>query len=256
MNCSNLHTITTNNETSINFYNKKRISAYICVAVSTPVMGHYSWLSNACAGGFSRLLLTTKDNHMPVSKQNYLLKHPHRDEIRYQKLGYSKHPLYRAYRHMIDRCFNVHSPSYHWYGARGITVCTEWKNYPNRFIEWAEKNRYQKGLQLDRENNNGNYEPSNCRFVTPRVNSRNTRKNIIAEYKGQTKLFIEWCEEFGLHYKNVYLMCIHNQKLSPTEALQMALESSNPKYFISQEAFKKAHPTSSIPQLGYSFIKL
>lgn len=90
--------------------------------------------------------------------------------------GYRLHPLYNAWKNMIDRCHNPKNSHWKWYGERGISVCMEWRGAPNRFIEWALVNGYQKGLEIDRENNDGNYEPSNCRFVTHMVNMQNTSR--------------------------------------------------------------------------------
>jgi len=55
-------------------------------------------------------------------------------------------------------------------------ICDEWLNNSKAFMDWAMSNGYKQGLDIDRINNNGNYEPSNCRFVTRRVNSSNRRK--------------------------------------------------------------------------------
>lgn len=90
--------------------------------------------------------------------------------------GLRKHPLYTVWRHMIQRCYNPTTAYFINYGKRGITVYEEWKPNPTKFIKWAESNGYAKGLQIDRENNDGNYCPTNCRFVSPSVNNCNRRK--------------------------------------------------------------------------------
>jgi len=85
--------------------------------------------------------------------------------------GKSKHPLHSVWMDMKDRC-NVDShKSYHNYGGRGIEVCLEWTNSFESFYEWAISNGYNKGLEIDRINNDGNYEPNNCRFVTRQENT-------------------------------------------------------------------------------------
>jgi hypothetical protein len=74
---------------------------------------------------------------------------------------------------MLSRCFNSNHKNYDTYGGAGITVCDEWKK-PASFFEWALANGYQEGLQIDRfPNRHGNYEPSNCRWVTCTENARN-----------------------------------------------------------------------------------
>jgi hypothetical protein len=74
---------------------------------------------------------------------------------------------------MKARCQNKNAENYRFYGARGIKVCEEWANDPTEFCKWAEENGYTEGLQIDRIDNDGNYEPENCRFVTPAENMKN-----------------------------------------------------------------------------------
>lgn len=85
--------------------------------------------------------------------------------------------LYQVWSGMKDRCNNTNNPSYKWYGNRGISVCNEWLNNFEVFKQWALSNGYMPGqkLQIDRIDNNGNYEPNNCRFVDCRTNIRNSR---------------------------------------------------------------------------------
>jgi hypothetical protein len=87
--------------------------------------------------------------------------------------GLANHPLYRIWSGMIDRCSREKNKSYHRYGGRGITVCDEWRKDAASFIDWALSHGWQPHLQIDRENNDGNYEPGNCRFVTQKVNRNN-----------------------------------------------------------------------------------
>lgn len=82
--------------------------------------------------------------------------------------------LYQAWCDLKQRCYNPKTHNYHRYGGRGITVCDEWRNSFDLFRDWAIQNGYLEGLQIDRENNNGNYEPDNCRWVTCKINSRNS----------------------------------------------------------------------------------
>ena len=84
--------------------------------------------------------------------------------------------LYRCWCNMKSRCYNKNTKSYKNYGERDINVCEEWtENYVN-FKDWALANGYKDGLSLDRINNDGNYEPSNCRWTVKTVQARNTRK--------------------------------------------------------------------------------
>jgi len=75
---------------------------------------------------------------------------------------------------MSNRCRNPSNKCYKDYGERGITVCDEWFEFMP-FYDWGVNNGWETGLELDRINNNGNYTPSNCRFVTRKKNLQNTK---------------------------------------------------------------------------------
>lgn len=93
--------------------------------------------------------------------------------------GLSHNPIYKTLSAMKQRCYNPNNPEYKNYGARGITICEEWidkEHGAERFVEWSIKNGYKKGLSIDRINNNGNYEPSNCRWTTANIQMFNRRK--------------------------------------------------------------------------------
>ena len=74
---------------------------------------------------------------------------------------------------MKARCLDQNGRRYHRYGGRGIRVCLEWVSSFQSFHDWALANGYQYGLQIDRRDNNGDYEPGNCRFVTTKENAAN-----------------------------------------------------------------------------------
>lgn len=90
------------------------------------------------------------------------------------KHGLDGHPLYHVWCGMKSRCKTKLSYGENWAG-RGIKVCDEWQTFPP-FYDWAISHGYEKGLSLDRINNDGNYEPSNCRFITWSVQNKNKRK--------------------------------------------------------------------------------
>lgn len=85
--------------------------------------------------------------------------------------GLWKHPLHKTYEMMIDRCYNEKSISYRYYGARGISVCDEWRNNFVQFIQ--DMGGRPHGMTLDRIDSHGNYEPSNCRWSTHTIQMRN-----------------------------------------------------------------------------------
>ena len=89
--------------------------------------------------------------------------------------GESNTRIYNIWRNMNRRCYVKNHKNYNSYGGRGIAVCKEWTDYFT-FKSWATQNGYNKELTIDRINNDGNYEPSNCRWATRAVQSRNTRR--------------------------------------------------------------------------------
>ena len=96
-------------------------------------------------------------------------------------LGYSK--IYKVWHSMVSRCYKEKSNAFQLYGGRGIKVCKSWKDDVNAFKEWAINNGYKEGLTIDRIDNNGNYEPSNCRWISLKENSRNRRKSKLDKQK-------------------------------------------------------------------------
>ena len=116
--------------------------------------------------------------------------------------------LYGVWEAMVARCYNVNNPQYHLYGGRGIKVCNRWRNYIN-----FKKDMAPRPLKhfLDRTNNNGNYTPSNCRWVTPTQSGRNTRNNVkvkvgkqrlvLAEALVGLKLPVTAAVFYGLYYR-------------------------------------------------------
>jgi hypothetical protein len=101
------------------------------------------------------------------------------------KLGH--HRIYRIWINIKQRCFNKNSQAYKNYGGRGITICDEWENDFLSFYNWALENGYEDNLTIDRKNNDGNYEPNNCRWVSKDIQSQNTRtlrSNNTSGYRG------------------------------------------------------------------------
>jgi len=102
--------------------------------------------------------------------------------------------LYRVWTSMKERCFNPNSKSYKYYGKRGISVHKEWAENYSSFHEWAIKTGYKEGLTIDRKDVNGNYEPSNCRWISQSQQSRNMRSNRHLAFCGIKKSVTEWAE--------------------------------------------------------------
>lgn len=85
--------------------------------------------------------------------------------------------LYQIWRGMKRRCFDIKDKRYNRYGGRGITICNEWLNY-DTFAEWALSNGYSSDLTIDRINNDGNYEPNNCKWSTAKEQALNRSTSI------------------------------------------------------------------------------
>lgn len=107
---------------------------------------------------------------------------------RAKKHGLHGTNLYNRWKSMKERCADTGNPNY---GGRGISVCDEWKNDFMAFYTWSMLNGFKPGLEIDRIDCNGNYDPENCRWVTRKVNSDNRRcvKRVKAVSENETKIF-------------------------------------------------------------------
>lgn len=118
------------------------------------------------------------------------------------KHNLSRHPLYRVRQSMIQKCYNPKDRSAKYYSERGIIICDEWINSFMAFYNWSITNGWKRGLTIDRINNDGNYEPSNCRWTTPLVQANNQRSNIKITYKGNTYISLtSLCRSLGIIHK-------------------------------------------------------
>ena len=115
--------------------------------------------------------------------------------------GYSKTRLYRTWCNMKGRCYRKSMKRYERYGGRGIVVCDEWKNSFETFMEWALRNGYTEELTLDRIDNDGNYCPDNCRWISNKEQQSNKSVNHLITYKGKTRTITQWAEELGISAK-------------------------------------------------------
>lgn len=107
--------------------------------------------------------------------------------------------LYQIWDGMIGRCERKSQYSYHNYGGRGITICDEWRQNFLEFKKWAMDNGYKNGLTIDRIDNDGNYCPENCRWVTYEEQGYNRRNNIIIEVNGENKTIAQLSKEYGIN---------------------------------------------------------
>lgn len=118
--------------------------------------------------------------------------------------GMYKTKIYSHWENMKQRCYSKNASYYKNYGGRGIIVCNEWINDFMAFYTWSMKNGYQNNLELDRINNNGNYEPDNCRWITHKEQQYNKRSNRLITYKGKTQTAMEWSIENNINFAIIY----------------------------------------------------
>ena len=104
--------------------------------------------------------------HEAIIKNNHLLKRTH---------GETRTRLYHIWSGIKERCLNKNSKHYPDYGGRGITICVEWKSCYENFRNWSRQHGYTDKLTIDRINNDGSYEPDNCRWTTMSVQNSNRR---------------------------------------------------------------------------------
>lgn len=121
----------------------------------------------------------------------------------FSKLNHTKHGksntrIYRIWKAMKDRCYREKNIAFRNYGGRGIKVCDEWYHDFETFCEWAMSNGYSNELTIDRIDVNGNYEPSNCRWITLKEQSNNTRTNHRLVYKGVSKNISQWADALNI----------------------------------------------------------
>lgn len=153
----------------------------------------YFWLCKCECGNFC----ITSQNQLSrgktkscgcLQKEYFSIKH---------NLRFSK--LYITWENIKKRCYNKKSSRYKWYGEKGIIVCNEWKDDFKAFYDWAMANGYKEGLTIDRIDVNGNYEPSNCRWVDWKTQQQNKNSNIYLTYNNQTKCITEWARIFNIN---------------------------------------------------------
>ena len=121
-----------------------------------------------------------------------------------KKHGKKNTRLYGIYMNMKARCNNPNEDNYFRYGGRGIKVCDEWLNDFMNFYTWSMKNGYQDNLTIDRINNDGDYEPSNCRWATTKQQANNRRTNKFIEYNGETHTISEWSDILNIPKHKMY----------------------------------------------------
>ncbi len=115
--------------------------------------------------------------------------------------------IHSIWLNMKARCTNPNRPKYPRYGGRGIKVCDEWNKDFLCFYNWSISHGYSPELQLDREDNDGNYCPENCRWVTLRENTKNRRTSKFLTVRGVTLNASVWAEKLNVSPYTIYWWC-------------------------------------------------
>lgn len=147
------------------------------------------------------------------------------------KHGLCETRLYSIWTNMKSRCNNPNHPDYHNYGGRGVQVCKEWEDNFYCFYQWAMSNGYADSLTIDREDNDGNYCPENCRWVSKVIQANNKRNNPMFEYKGDTHTLKEWSRILSIPY-----MTLRKRILSLNWSISKAFETPVRPFNVVKEA--------------------
>lgn len=113
-----------------------------------------------------------------------------------------------------QRCLNPKNPQFARYGGRGIEICERWLSFQNFYADMGEPPG---GLTIERIDNDGNYEPSNCRWATRREQQNNRSVNRFIEFRGQRQTVAQWADELGIHRNTL------EQRLDADWAIDRAL---------------------------------
>lgn len=138
----------------------------------------------------------------------------------------SKTKLYHIWASMKNRCYNENDTNFKHYGGKGIKVYDDWINSFEDFHLWSIDNGYieNSNLTIDRIDTYGNYEPSNCRWVTQKIQNNNKTNNVLIEYNGEIKNIQEWSEYLGIKWQTLYSR-IFNLKWNIEKALTEPVKS-------------------------------
>lgn len=142
--------------------------------------------------------------------------------------GHRNHPLYRTWGDMYTRCTNPKADSYCYYGERGIKVCDEWRDDFMSFYNWAMDNGWEKGLQIDRIDVEGDYEPNNCQFITQAENcstgKRRMKKDNTSGYNGVYKKGKKYSARITINKKETYLGTFETIEDAIEERIKIEIE--------------------------------
>lgn len=134
---------------------------------------------------------------------------------------------------MKARCLNPKSVSYRNYGGRGIGICKEWMKFEN-FHDWAMSNGYRDDLEIDRIDNDGDYCPENCRWVSKSFNRSHQRKTRCIEIFGVTLNITQWCREVGMSRSTAYKLLSNSEEQFSMEIKKRVIAGKGQVYFVNK----------------------
>jgi uncharacterized protein (DUF433 family) len=142
--------------------------------------------------------------------------------------GKSKGPEYRTWRNMLNRCTNPNVGKYELYGGRGIKVCEKWKKFEAFYADMGDKPSPKHSI--GRIDNNGNYEPSNCRWESIDEQANNKSTNVFIEFDGETKTYSQWAKTTGIPYWTIVQR--HRAGMSPETIFNDCDDGLKKKYIV------------------------
>ena len=160
--------------------------------------GHSIWECKCDCGNIinaNARSLKTQNTKSCGCLHNEILKNRKGVKCNFYKHGKTNTRLFCIFNSMKQRCLNISNKNYKFYGGKGIKICDEWLNKEKGFINfynWAMNNGYKENLTIDRIDNNGDYEPNNCRWTTMKKQANNITNNHLITYKGKTHTISEW----------------------------------------------------------------
>lgn len=126
--------------------------------------------------------------------------------------GKTNTKIFKVWQGIKNRCFNKNSDKYIYYGGRGISICQEWQEFLP-FYNWAINNGYKDNLTIDHINVNGDYEPSNCRWVTVKEQANNKQNTVYITYNGETHTIPEWSRITKINKRTLYTRYYRDNKI-------------------------------------------
>lgn len=145
------------------------------------------------------------------------------------KHGLYKNRIYFEWKNMLYRCYKDKYPYFKYYGGRGISVCKEWIDDINSFVNWAMDNGYNDRLTLDRIDVNDDYYPDNCRWVSMNTQMRNTRRNVNIIYNGDSYCLTDLCNKLNISLGAVKHLA-RSKNISIEDAIKLKLTKKYNKH--------------------------